>query len=76
MTYKSEGTSHFLQTGMTPRAWRMICYICIGMCVYGLILLMETVQKFQLNRIDRQLQELNRQEQYHIESSSPEHVSS
>lgn len=52
----------FLTTEMTPRAWRMIAYSCVGLCVYGLVFLMEAAQNFQMNRIDRQLQEVSRLE--------------
>lgn len=47
--------NRFLQTGMTPRAWRMIGYTCVGMLLYGGILFAEIVQNIQLNKVDAEL---------------------
>ncbi len=54
--------SQFVSSGMTPRAWRMISYICIGTTIYGIVLVTETLQNYKLNRIDRQMKELERLE--------------
>ncbi len=53
--------SGFVHGGMTPRAWRMISYICIGATVYGMVLVAETLQTYKLNRIDLQMKMLNEQ---------------
>ncbi|MBI2118901.1 MAG: hypothetical protein HYT97_04665 [Elusimicrobia bacterium] len=53
--------NHFLSTGMTPRSWRMLSYICVGTTIYGMVLLTETLQTYKLNRIDQQLDQYNRQ---------------
>lgn len=53
--------NHFLSTGMTPRSWRMISYICVGATIYGMVLLTETLQAYKLNRIDQQLNQFNQQ---------------
>ena len=51
----------FLTTEMTPRAWRMLTYSVAGFLIYGLVLFMELLQTFHLNRIDAQLKTLDRQ---------------
>ncbi len=53
----------FLYGGMTPRAWRMISYICIGITIYGMVLVTEALQNQRMNRIDRQMREVERLEQ-------------
>ncbi|MBI1979642.1 MAG: hypothetical protein HYS58_02645 [Elusimicrobia bacterium] len=57
----SNSRSSFASTEMTPRAWRMLSYICVGATIYGMVLATETLQKFKLNRIDRQLEIVNDQ---------------
>ena len=47
-----------LNTAMTPRAWRMISFCCIGVTIYGLFLLHGLLQSMHLNRIDQQLKSL------------------
>ena len=53
--------NQFMSTEMTPRALRMIAYCVVGFLIYCLILFMEVLQNFQLNRIDAQLKALDRQ---------------
>ena len=53
--------NQFLYSGMTPRAWRMISYCCVGFFLYGMVLFYEIMQNIHLNKIDAQLQLLNMQ---------------
>jgi hypothetical protein len=56
------GKREFMTTEMTPRAWRMIAYSCVGITLYGLTFLIDQVQNAQLSRIDRQLQQVSQLE--------------
>jgi hypothetical protein len=47
--------SHFTSTAMTPRAWRLIAYISIGMACYGSISILETALDCRLRIIDARL---------------------
>ena len=51
----------FISTGMTPRAWRMISYCVVGFLVYCLLLFAEMLQSFHLNKIDQQLNLLDKE---------------
>lgn len=59
-----------LSTGMTPRAWRMISYLCIGATIYGMVFVTETLQNIRLNRIDQQMKMLSEQTTYQPEEES------
>ena len=61
-----------MQTGMTPRAWRMISYSCIGFLIYGLVLVTEIVQNYHLNKIDKQMEMIEKMERYNFDEESPE----
>ena len=52
-------TYHFLHKGMMPRSWRMIFYSCIGAFLYGGVILCETLQNFQFNKIDQEIKSIN-----------------
>ena len=56
---QSVSKDKLIQTGMTPRAWRMIAYSCIGLFFYGVTIVMETLQNYNLNRIDTQMQRMD-----------------
>lgn len=56
---------------MTPRAWRMIAYSCVGALIYGLILLAELLQNVQMSKIDAQLQQMERQDYEQTEPATP-----
>lgn len=53
--------NHFLYSGMTPRAWRMISYCCLGFVLYGGLLFVEIIQNVHLYKIDQQLQSISMQ---------------
>jgi hypothetical protein len=52
-------SNQFFYTGMTPRAWRMISYSCVGFFIYSAILFTEMLQNVHLYKIDHQLKLLN-----------------
>ena len=56
------GQSSFGSTEMTPRAWRMLSYACVGIFLYGAVVIAETLQNYHLNKIDKQMQEIYKQE--------------
>lgn len=55
MSSGRSGMSHFASGGMTPRAWRMISYSCIGFLLYGGVILSEMMQEVRLKKVDDQL---------------------
>ena len=69
------GMNDFVHGGMTARAWRMLAYCCIGFIFYGLILIAEVIQNFQLNRIDYQMQQVQMQMQEQIETTKSNSLS-
>ena len=50
-----------MNTGMTPRAWRMLSYCCIGLVIYSMVLFGEILQNMHLDRIDQQLKAVEKQ---------------
>ncbi len=48
-----------LQTGMTPRAWRMICYCVFGLCIYCFTSFLEVYQDYRMRQIDEALKMSN-----------------
>lgn len=64
----------FLHGGMTPRAWRMISYSCIGFFIYGIVIASEALQNRQLNRIDQQMQRMNSMESSDILEKTEENI--
>lgn len=68
--------NQFLYRGMTPRAWRMISYSCIGFLIYGMIVFGEMLQSVQLSRIDSELKAVEEEtsigtEKYQVTPTTP-----
>jgi len=58
----------FVHGGMTARGWRMIAYACVGFFIYGAVFVAETLQNYSLNRIDRQMQQIQRMDRFEVDN--------